>query len=243
MLPEMFNCPYENNLFSQYAETEEQGETIEAVANAAAKHGIYIFGGSIPELDDNNIFNTCFVFDREGKIIGKHRKVHLFDINVPDKITFKESETLSAGNQVTVVQTDLSRIGVAICYDMRFPELFRLMLDQRAQVIVIPAAFNMVTGPAHWELLIRSRALDNQVYLAAAAPARNETASYVAYGNSMIVGPWGDIIARADEKEGIIFAQIDLERKLQINNELPVLKHRRTDLYETINKTDTTEGK
>jgi omega-amidase len=230
-LPEMFNCPYDNKFFRQYAETAENSETIEAIAKAAAKHGIYIFGGSIPELADGEVFNTCFVFDRNGRIIGRHRKVHLFDINVTGRITFKESDVLSAGNELTVIKTDLCCFGVAICYDMRFPELFQLMQQQGSEVVVIPAAFNMVTGPAHWELLIRCRALDNQVYVAAAAPARCETASYVAYGNSMIVGPWGEVITRADEKEAIIFAEIDLARKREIHDELPVLKQRRTDLY------------
>lgn len=231
VLPEMFNCPYENKSFRQYSEPTENSETIEALSKAAAKHSVYIFGGSIPELADGDVFNTSFVFDRQGHIIGRHRKVHLFDIDVPGKITFKESDVLSRGNEVTIVQTDLCTFGVAICYDIRFPELFWLMIEKGAEVVVIPAAFNMVTGPAHWELLIRCRALDNQVYVAAAAPARCETASYVSYGNSMIVGPWGEVIARADEKEAIIFAQIDLGRKLEIHDELPVLKQRRADLY------------
>lgn len=232
VLPEMFNCPYSNNKFIEYAEGRQDGETLNAISKTAKKLGTYVVAGSIPELDEGKIYNSSFVFDRNGEIIAVHRKVHLFDIDVPGGITFKESNTLSAGNKVTVVDTEFCKIGIAICYDMRFPELFRLMALKGAELIIIPAAFNMVTGPAHWELTIRTRALDNQVYMAVASPARNTKASYVAYGHSMVSNPWGSVMGRASENEEIIYVDIDLNEVDRIRNELPLLKHRREDLYE-----------
>lgn len=232
VLPEMFNCPYSNDKFPLYAERENNGITIRAVSEAAQKLGIYIIAGSIPEVSSNHIYNSSFIFDNKGKIIGKHQKMHLFDIDVPGKIRFKESDTLSPGRNITVVDTEFCKIGVAICYDMRFPELLRLMALQGAKLIVIPAAFNMTTGPAHWEILIRTRALDNQVYMAAASPARDENASYVAYGHSMIVDPWGGKIVEAGSEEKIIYSDVDLALVDRVRSELPLLKHRRNDVYD-----------
>lgn len=232
VLPEMFNCPYDNSKFDEYAETIPASPTAAAISQKAAELGIYVVAGSIPERDGRSLYNTCLVFDRKGKIIGQHRKMHLFDIDIKGKIRFVESEVLSYGNKFTVVQTEFCKIGIAICYDIRFPELCRLLALEGSEVIIVPGAFNMVTGPAHWELLIRTRALDNQVYLAAASPARSNTASYTAYGNSMVASPWGNVIQRASEKEEIIFADMDPAELDRIRRELPLLKHRRTDLYD-----------
>lgn len=230
VLPEMFNCPYENSYFPIFAE-EYPGKTTESLSNAAKKNSVYLVGGSIPELEDGNIYNTSFVFDRNGELIGKHQKMHLFDIDVEGVVSFKESDTLSSGHKVTIVDTEFGKIGVAICYDIRFPELSRLMALEGSELIILPAAFNMTTGPAHWELSIRMRALDNQVYFVGAAPARDESASYVAFGNSRVSDPWGNIIAAADENECILYADIDKEYTKKVRSELPLLKHRRTDLY------------
>ncbi|WP_077367919.1 carbon-nitrogen hydrolase family protein [Anaerosalibacter sp. Marseille-P3206] len=234
VLPEMFNCPYENKYFPMYAE-EFPGKTTNTLARLSKELGVYIVGGSIPEKDNNIIYNTSYIYNREGNLVGKHRKVHLFDIQVENGIKFKESDTLGYGKEVTVFPTEFCKIGVAICYDMRFPELIRLMALEGAEVIIVPAAFNMTTGPAHWELLVRTRALDNQVYFIAASPARNQSASYHAYGHSSVVNPWGTVISEADEKECIIYGDIDLELVQRVRRELPLLNHRRTDLYE-INK-------
>ena len=231
ILPEMFNCPYDNSKFGVYAETAGSGATIEAVSKAAKDNGAYVVAGSIPETEDNKIYNTCFIFDDNGKIIGRHRKIHLFDIDIPEKIVFRESEVLTPGSEITVVDTSFCRIGIAICYDVRFPEIFRKMALMGAEFVIVPAAFNMTTGPAHWELLIRTRAVDNQVFMAAVSPARNERASYIAYGYSMAVDPWGEILARAEEKEDILFCDIDLSKVEKVRRELPVLQHRRTDIY------------
>ncbi|MEN6294481.1 MAG: carbon-nitrogen hydrolase family protein [Methanobacterium sp.] len=236
ILPEMFNCPYANDKFREYAEEKKNSETLKSISKAAKCLNLYIIAGSIPELDGDKLYNSSFIFNRNGEIIGYHRKMHLFDIDIPGKISFKESDTLSAGNQITLIDTELCKIGVAICYDIRFPELSRLMALEGAELIVIPGAFNMTTGPAHWETLIRGRAIDNQLYVAAASPARNEKLSYVAYGNSMVADPWGDVLARASEKEEVIYADIKLSRIKEIREELPVLNGRREDIYNLIKK-------
>ncbi|MCX8129988.1 MAG: carbon-nitrogen hydrolase family protein [Clostridia bacterium] len=232
VLPEMFNCPYDNKMFPIFAEELDGGETVTALKEAAAQAGVYVAAGSIPESSENKIYNTSIIFDKKGSIIAKHRKMHLFDINIPGKIVFKESDILAPGDEVTVVDTELCKLGIAICYDMRFPELFRIMALKGAELVLVPGAFNMVTGPAHWESLIRIRAVDNQVYVAAASPARNINSGYVAYGNSMIAEPWGNIISRTDERESIIYADIDSAHMEKVRNELPLLKNRRTDIYE-----------
>jgi len=231
VLPEMFNCPYNNSFFPKYAE-EFPGVTTKLLSKLSESQRIYIVGGSIPEKEGEEIFNTSYIFDRNGKLIAKHRKMHLFDIDVEGGVRFKESDTLGPGNKVTVFETEFCKIGVAICYDMRFPELMRLMALKGAEIIIVPAAFNMTTGPAHWHLLARIRALDNQAYFVAASPSRNFDSSYVAYGHSLIIDPWGDIVTEADVMEEIIYGNIDLEKVKKVRDELPLLKHRRIDLYD-----------
>ena len=229
-LPEMWDCPYSNDYFREYAETAD-GETVKFMSDLAAELGVYLIGGSISEIDDDKVYNTAFCFDREGRMIGRHRKTHLFDIDVEGGIRFMESDTLTAGDSATVIDTEFGKIGVAICYDVRFPELFRRMTLDGARMVIMPAAFNMTTGPAHWDITMRARALDNQIFFAANSPARDEEGIYVAYGNSCIVSPWGDFIAHADEKECILYADIDFDYEDSIRNQLPLLKHRRPELY------------
>ena len=219
-LPEMWDCPYSNDYFRDYAEPAD-GPTVEFMSKLAADLGVYLIGGSISELDGDKVYNTSFSFNRQGDLIGRHRKVHLFDIDVEGGIRFMESDTLTAGEDMTILDTEFCKIGVAICYDVRFPEWHRKMALAGAKLIVLPAAFNMTTGPAHWDLTMRARALDNQVYFAANAPARDENGVYVAYGNSCIASPWGDFIAHADEKEQIIYGDIDLDRVDAVREQLP----------------------
>jgi predicted amidohydrolase len=157
--------------------------------------------------------------------------MHLFDIDVKGKITFKESDVLTAGDSFTIAETDFGKIGIGICYDIRFPELARVMVESGALILFYPGAFNMTTGPAHWDLTMRARALDNQVYFAACSPARDMDGVYQAYGNSCIASPWGDFVAHADEKECIVYGDIDLERVDSIRQQLPLLKHRKKELY------------
>ena len=185
VLPEMFNCPYSNEKFIEYCEEETNSLTLSKIAKLADENNTYILAGSIPEKEDSKIFNTSYLFDKNGEIIAKHRKMHLFDIDVKGKIYFKESDTLSSGNKITIAKTEFGNVGIGICYDIRFPELARLMVNAGAEILFYPGAFNMTTGPAHWELTFRARALDNQVYCVGVAPALNRDASYHSYGHSM----------------------------------------------------------
>jgi predicted amidohydrolase len=231
VLPEMFNCPYQTDQFPLYAEVAHDSPTLDAVSQAARDQEVYLVAGSIPERDQDHIYNTSFIYNPAGEVIGRHRKLHLFDIDLPGQIQFKESDTLTPGDQVTVVDTDFGKLGVAICYDLRFPELARLMTLQGAQLLVYPGAFNLTTGPAHWEILSRVRALDNQVYLATCSPARDDEASYVAYGHSLVADPWGEVIVQAGTGEEIVHAQLESSRVENTRQELPLLKNRRRDLY------------
>ncbi len=231
-LPEMFNCPYSNQFFREYAETEN-GETVSFLSSLAKKHQIYLIGGSIPEreVDTERIYNTSFSFNPKGIILGKHRKAHLFDIDVKGGISFKESETLSPGQSITTYDTEYGKFGIGICYDVRFPELFRAMTLEGVKLVVLPGAFNMTTGPAHWELTMRARALDNQIYFAAVSPARDVGGPYQAYGNSCIANPWGEFCGKTDYQESIVLGSIDFDFVDSIREQLPLLKHRKPELY------------
>ena len=231
VLPEMFCCPYATENFPIYAE-QEGGVAWQALSDTAKECNLYIIGGSMAEkAADGAVYNTSYVFDRKGNQIAKHRKMHLFDIAVTGGQCFKESDTLTAGNEITVFDTEFCKIGLCICYDIRFPELSRCMALEGADMIIVPGAFNMTTGPAHWEILFRTRALDNQVFTVGVAPARQEKGGYISYANSIAVSPWGEVITRLDEKENIAFCDIDLEKIKQVRQELPLLAHRRTDIY------------
>eukprot|EP00051_Salpingoeca_urceolata_P021271 m.330866 g.330866 ORF g.330866 m.330866 type:complete len:250 (-) comp19768_c4_seq5:213-962(-) len=206
-LPECFNSPYGTNYFKDYAE-EIPGPSTSALSEAAKENGVYVIGGSIPEKSGQQLFNTSTVYNPEGTLVATHRKVHLFDIDVPGKIRFQESEVLTGGDSLTVVETEWCKIGVGICYDIRFPELAMLCAAQGCELLCYPGAFNMTTGPAHWELLQRARALDNQLYVAAISPARDESASYQAWGHSTVVDPWGTVVATTEHGPDIIYADI-----------------------------------
>lgn len=223
LLPEMFQCPYENRWFPVYAE-EGQGESYDCLSEIARRSRITLVGGSIPERCGDKIYNTSFVFGPEGQLLGSHRKVHLFDVDVPGGIRFMESDTLSAGEKITVVDTPVGRIGVAICFDIRFAEMFREMACAGAQIICIPAAFNMTTGPAHWELSFRMRAVDNQCFFAGCSPARDEESSYVAYGHSIVTDPWGRVTVQADEKEQVLVTDMNLSDIGKIRGQLPIMR-------------------
>lgn len=231
VLPEMFCCPYDSACFRAYGE-EQGGIAQSALSQLAAELGIYIVGGSVPELADGAIYNTCFVYGRDGRQLACHRKAHLFDINVAGGQRFLESETLSPGNRITTFETEFGTMGLCICFDLRFEELARCMALRGAKVLFVPAAFNMTTGPAHWELLFRQRAVDNQLFTVGVSPARDTTASYVAYGNSIAVDPWGTVLCRADQEETTLYADLDFSRLEAVRQQLPILKARRTDLYE-----------
>uniref|UniRef100_A0A3B1IH45 omega-amidase n=1 Tax=Astyanax mexicanus TaxID=7994 RepID=A0A3B1IH45_ASTMX len=230
VLPECFNSPYGTGFFAEYAE-KIPGESTQALSEAAKESGVFLVGGSIPEEDGEKLFNTCSVFGPDGKILVKHRKIHLFDIDVPGKIRFQESETLSPGCSLSMFETPFCKVGVGICYDMRFAELAQIYARKGCQLLVYPGAFNMTTGPAHWELLQRARALDNQVYVATASPARDETASYVAWGHSTVVNPWGEVITKAGSEESVVYADIDLQYLSDVRQQIPITTQRRNDIY------------
>lgn len=231
ILPEMFCCPYQTENFPIYAE-KEGGPVWQQLSGYAKQYGIYLIGGSMPEKDaEGNVYNTSYIFDREGKQIGKHRKVHLFDIDVKGGQTFKESDTLTAGDSDTVFDTEFGKIGVMLCFDIRFPELSRMMVNDGARIVFVPAAFNMTTGPAHWELSFRTRALDNQIYMVGCAPARDVSAGYISWGHSIVTDPWGRVTGMLDENEGILLAELDMDYEEQVREELPLLKSRRKDMY------------
>ena len=232
VLPEMFNCPYSNDKFIEYCEEEKTSRTISKISQLAHENNVYILAGSIPEKENANLYNTSYLFNRNGEIIAKHRKMHLFDIDVKGKIYFKESDTLSAGNDFTVIKTELATIGIGICYDIRFVELSRIMALNGAEILIFPGAFNLTTGPAHWEILFKSRALDNQVYAIGVAPALDKEASYNSYGHSIAASPWGEVIEELDFEEELKVVEIDLDEIKRIREEIPILKNRRTDLYE-----------
>lgn len=234
VLPEMFNCPYETHLFPGYAETYPNGETVQMLSRLAAELDIVLVGGSIPEREKDVVYNTCFTFGPRGTLLGRHRKVHLFDVDLPG-LRVQESSTLGPGSEFTVIDAGWCKIGVMICFDVRFPELARLLALAGADILVVPAAFNTVTGPAHWDLTMRARAVDNQVFVAAASPARDNQGGYVAYGHSMVVDPWGDVLARAGTGEEIIMVEVNPEKIREVRRRLPLLTLRRTDLY-TINR-------
>lgn len=263
VLPEMWNCPYSNDSFPVYAEhipdtytpatnttttydvDLDDSPSFSALSEAAAQHSVVLVGGSIPErvmVHNNNnstdeLYNTCCIFNTCGTLVGKHRKTHLFDIDIPGGITFKESDTLTSGDCLTVVDTDVARLGVGICYDIRFPELAAIYASRGAHIVIYPGAFNMTTGPAHWELLQRARAVDNQIFIAACSPARDDGAGYVAWGHSTVVGPFAEILGKAGSGEEIVMAELDLEEVGRRRENMPLQKQKRGDLYSLLYKT------
>jgi len=233
VLLECFNSPYGAEYFAEYAEIIPQGETVKALSEAAKEAKAFVIGGSIPEREDSSekMYNTCTVYDTEGNLIAKHRKTHLFDIDIPNKITFKESDSLSPGDSLTHFETDYGKIGIGICYDIRFPEMAMIAARKGCIAMIYPGAFNLTTGPLHWELLQRARALDNQFFVATCSPARDTSAKYCAWGHSTIVDPSGQVLATTEHEEAIIYADIDLERIKVIRQSIPVPSQRRFDIY------------
>jgi len=221
VLPEMFCCPYTPKEFVKNAEPEG-GAVTDALARMARSSGAYIIGGSMPEADGDRIYNTCFVFDPAGRRVARHRKAHLFDVDIEGGIRCRESATLTAGEGVTVFDTPFGRFGVCICFDIRFPGFIHEMKD--IDFLAVPAAFNMTTGPLHWELLFRARAVDEQIFTFGCAPARDENAKYVSYANSIAVDPMGRVLARAGEGQTILFAEADRGTALSVRRQIPVGK-------------------
>ncbi|KAJ5781865.1 uncharacterized protein N7518_010348 [Penicillium psychrosexuale] len=247
VLPECFNSPYGTNFFPKYAETLlpspptiEQSPSFHALSAIAVEANAYLVGGSIPELEPSTkkYYNTSLVFSPTGALIGTHRKTHLFDIDIPGKIKFKESDVLSPGNELTVIDLpEYGKIGLAICYDIRFPEAAMIAARQGAFLLVYPAAFNTTTGPLHWSLLARARAVDNQSYVALCSPARDLDAAYHAYGHSLVANPSAIILSEAEDKETIVYADLDNDSIADIRSGIPISTQRRFDLYPDASET------
>lgn len=248
VLPECFNSPYGCKYFPKYAETllpspptKEQSPSFHALSDMAKESKAYLVGGSIPEYweETEKYYNTSLTFDPEGKLLATHRKVHLFDIDIPGKITFRESDVLSPGNKVTIVDLpEYGKVGIAICYDVRFPELAMIAARKDAFLLLYPGAFNLTTGERHWDLQARARAVDNEVYVGMCSPARDMDADYNAWGHSCIVDPNAKIIAQLDEKEGITYADLDNDTIAETRKSIPIYTQRRFDVYP-----DVSEGK
>lgn len=231
VLPEMFICPYDSKRFPEFAEPAD-GPSVERLSRAAEKNGLYFIAGTIPEIDKKgNIYNTSFSFSSDGSLIGRHRKIHIFDINIEGGISFKESESLSPGETATILDTPWGKIGVAICFDIRFAELFRFMAFEGAHTVIVPGAFNMTTGPAHWELTFRMRAVDNQIFMAGCAPARDSGAGYISWANSLLTDPWGRVIDSLGTEESILIHEIDPSYAMDIRAQLPILSGYKADGY------------
>ncbi|PLW55854.1 hypothetical protein PCANC_02195 [Puccinia coronata f. sp. avenae] len=255
VLPEVFNSPYGSAFFDTYAEVIGWHESndgsawdvnncdspsIKMLSSAAKEEKVWLFGGSIPERspdDPKVLYNSAPVFQPDGKLVALHRKVHLFDIDIPNQITFKESETLSAGKApVTIVETPFGKIGLGICYDIRFPEVAMIAARRGCIAMIYPGAFNLTTGPLHWELLQRARAVDNLMYVAACSPARNPSSGYQAWGHSSIVDPMGRVISTSDETESIVHGKIDIDELITARKGLPVTTQRRFDVYPDVSR-------
>jgi len=260
VLPEIWNSPYATTAFAEYAESLpdvdyqytadcsiiQDSPSVKLLFDAATKYKMYIIGGSIPELRDGQIYNTCLCISPFGKLIGKHRKVHLFDIDVPGGIRFMESDTLAPGNTLTAFSAGESfgNVGVGICYDIRFPE-YALLLNKRykCNLIVYPGAFNMTTGPAHWELLQKARAVDNQCFVLTASPARTEEPKegeegkykhYTAWGHSTVINPWGEVVGTCGSEEDIVLVDLDLGDVSKMRQGIPTANQKRDDVYQLL---------
>ena len=213
------------------------GYTTEILCKKAKEHGVYIHGGSISEMreGEKRSSNTSVFISPEGKILASYSKLHMFDITLADGTPYRESDKVQPGKEIVTVETELGCFGMSICYDVRFPEPYRIMALRGAQVIFVPASFTMPTGKDHWEPLLRARAIENGCYIVAAGQIGTKPA-YTAYGNSLVADPWGTVIARAKDIPGITYAEIDLDYLDKIRAQIPSLENRRTDLYEVIEK-------
>ncbi|XP_058059114.1 omega-amidase NIT2-like [Anopheles bellator] len=234
-LPECFNSQYGTQHFPEYAEEIPTGETSRSLAAVAKELGIYLIGGTIPERCPVNskLYNTCTIWSPEGTLMATYRKIHLFDINIPGGIQFRESDVLTGGAKLASVNIDGAKIGIGICYDIRFDELARLYRNQGCDMLIYPGAFNMKTGPLHWELLARARANDTQSYVATISPARDPSAGYIAWGHSMVVDPWAKIVSEANDGEEMVVADVNLKIVDEVRSQIPIFSQRRTDLYKT----------
>ena len=202
-----------------------KGQIQDFLSEAAARHKIWVVGGSIPlaASTPDKVLNSCLVFDECGKQVSRYDKIHLFNLELGNE-RYNESNTIEPGNEVVVVNSPFGRIGLAICYDLRFPELFRAM--KNVDIIVLPAAFTKTTGRVHWEVLVRARAVENLAYVIAAAQGGYHVNGRETYGNSMIVGPWGRVLDKLPRGSGVVIAEVSPTYQASLRASLPALAHR-----------------
>lgn len=211
-------------------EQDGQGQIQYFLSKQAARHGVWIVGGTIPLVadDDNKVRGACLLLDDKGNRVARYDKIHLFDVHVPESGEhYNESETLESGSEAVVADTPFGRVGLAVCYDLRFPELFRKLVDQGAQIIAMPSAFTAITGNAHWEVLVRARAIENLCYMVASAQGGYHVNGRETYGNSMIVNPWGVVMDRLNHGAGYVIADLDMDYLKSTRRNFPVLEHRK----------------
>ena len=211
------------------ARTEDEDEVLAAVRQAAAKAGIWVHLGSLAlRGSGGKLSNRGFVIDAEGAIRARYDKIHLFDVDLPTGESWRESAMYAAGSQAVVVAgTPVGTLGLTICYDLRFPLLFERLSEAGAEVIAVPAAFTVPTGQAHWSVLLRARAIEAAAFVVAAAQAGLHEDGRTTYGHSLVVDPWGAVVAELGDAPGLAFAEIDLDRIGEVRARIPVLKHRR----------------
>jgi len=206
------------------------GPRTERLAAFAAEHHVWLHGGSVLERDGEHVFNTSVLFDREGAPVATYRKIHLFDADPPGAVPSRESSVFAAGDQVVTAETEFGRVGLSICYDVRFPELYRALAVQGATILFVPAAFRYETGVDHWSSLLRARAIEDQAFVVAAAqwgtwgPPGRERRNF---GHSLVADPWGRVIAEAPDGVGVTVADLDLAEVGRVREMLPALRHRR----------------
>ena len=228
-LPEVWPCQGSAPQVRAAAEPVP-GPRTEALAGLARGHGMWVHGGSVLELDDGRVFNTSVLFDREGELVATYRKIHLFDADPPGAVPSRESAVYAAGDEVVTAQTEFGRAGLSICYDVRFPELYRQLAVAGATLLFVPAAFRYETGVDHWDVLLRARAIEDQSFVIAAAqwgtwgPPGRERRNF---GNSLVADPWGRVVARAPDGVGVTVAEVDLDEVRRVREILPALRHRR----------------
>lgn len=228
VLPEVFIWRGNKKNEREFAETIP-GPTSEKLASLARELKIFLLGGSILEAIPGSpkAYNTSLLFDPAGNLLASYRKIHLFDVDLANGVSLRESDSRAPGAEVVAARTELGTLGLSVCYDLRFPELYRGLADKGAQLIFVPSAFTAFTGQAHWETLLRARAIENQAYIVAADQYGKSAKSFECHGHSMIVDPWGTVLAELPDGAGVISTEIDLDQLAKVRAELPALRHRR----------------
>ena len=210
-------------------EEDGKGKIQDFLAQTAAKHKVWIVGGTIPLVtsDPKKVKAACLLYNDKGKVVARYDKIHLFDVSIEESgEKYNESSTIEPGTETVVVDTPFGKLGLAICYDLRFPELFREMIDKGVEIIALPSAFTAITGKAHWKPLIRARAIENLSYVIAAAQGGFHVNGRATHGNSMIVDPWGNILNHLQQGSGAVIADVDRDKLISTRQNFPALKHR-----------------